>query len=516
MKFNNQQEGPVIVGANPSGLLLAAQLLKFGLYPIILDRKSSPAKISPSLSLQPRTMEIFSQLGLIKEVLAGGLECDGLTIQKGKELISSMDYGELEVTTEFPFHLNISQKKIEEILINYIAVKACPICWNSEVLDFQQNSKQIDLKIQRDGEVFNQSFKWLVIAEEAQFNVKKYLSISYNSWNTNRYFFHLVLQTVQSENRNQHLFLTKKDILFSSPINNLGTYDFIGSFPIKNKPSLAFDDIKQILDESLGFPLPVESFELVKFMTLKSELASQYIKQQSLLIGNTAFRQPVLQASEINGSIQDAHNLAWKLANVFNGKQDASILNTYEEERKAIAMRNFKRTYWFSKLLLVYSVLPLRARKYFIKTLVERNTWFRSFSDYRRSELSLHHSLGKKIRAGDRLPFLTVYDEKKQKETDLHQWCKKPGFILLLLGNLSSNSLFIMAQWMKQKYTQHMHLFYLPYSKKNQQVFEAFEVQSERNKMVLIRPDMHIAYIHDVISANLIDTYMTEVMKWRF
>jgi len=515
MNIESPSDKIIIIGANPAGLLLAAQLLRFGVQPLIIDRRSSSPEISPSILLQPRTFEIFNQLGITDEILHFGLECDGLTIQVEKEVANYISYAQWGSESEFPSLLNIEQRKLEEALINYLAVKACPIYWDSELLDFKQNSNHIQTKIRKNGEAIDRSFSWLIIAEEEQFDVKKNLGISYKKWSANRSVYQLILQTDELHNRNQHLFLKKNDFAFATPVNNSGSYDFTGSLSKGSSSDEKFPAIKESLDEAIGFSIPVKSPEWYKISLLQSNLASECYKQRCLLIGNAVFSQSGFIGSEINSGIQDAYNIGWKLAHICLDKQEESLLSSYEEERKSINNTRFKRTQWFFRLFRGSAVLAHSKRKLLIKKILEKSDWYDVESDYRKSNLSVHHSRSKRIKAGDRLPFINVFDEKKQKETDLFQWCKRPGFVLLVLGNISNNSLFILAQWMKQKYTRYMHLFYLPYSSKNQPVFDAFEVNKDQNKMILIRPDMYIAYIHDVVNANLVDTYMVEVMKWK-
>lgn len=516
MNTGDQTGTVLIIGANPAGLLLAAQLLRFGIHPVVIDHKSSSSKISPSILLQPRTFEIFNQLGLVNELLHAGLECDGLTIQIESEVINYISYAQWIAESGSSSLLNIEQRKIEEVLINYLAVKACPIYWNSELISFNQDSNTVSIELNKDGDVSNRIFKWLVVAEKEQFNVKGNLNISYVNWSTNRSIYQLVLRTDELHNRNQHLFLKGNSFAFATPINDSGSYDFVGSLPKGTSLEIDFDNIKQHLDKAIGFSIPVKSDEWHKTTILQSYLANECYKQRCLLIGNAVFRQSGFMGSDINSGMQDAYNIGWKLANICLGKQEESLLNSYQEERKSINDSRFKKNSWLFKLFKGSLILPYNTRKYSIKKILEKSDWYDVDSNYQKSNLSVHHSRGRKIKAGDKLPFINIYDEKKQEETDLFQWCKRPGFVLLVLGNLSNNSLFILAQWMKQKYTSYMHLFYLPYSPKNQPVFDAFEINQDQNKMILIRPDMYIAYIHDVVNANLIDTYMIEVMKWKF
>jgi len=512
MNLGDQQNELVIIGANPSGLILATQLLRYGLQPVIIDSKSSSSKVSPSISLHSGSLEIFNQLGILEEILEQGLLCRGLNIQLEKEIIKHKTYADFALHSEFPFVFNISQKKIEEVLIKYLARKACPIYWDAKVLSFRQDDKMVEVEIQKDNKLNKRTFKWIVVADGSQVELKE--QFSYNQWTIKRPLYQLDLQTSEQHNRNMHLVVSKDVFVLGSPIDSHGRYDFIGSFPSGDVVINQSHKLKEVLDQSLGFSIPVESFNWIRTFDLYAIRASEYLKQRIILVGEASFSQSGFCGNSINNGIQGAHNLGWKLANVCLGIQAETILHSYEEERKAIDNRHFRRNYWLSRVLISSAILPLVIRKRIINKVLKCDSLFTFNSNYRKNSLTLHHSLEGTIKAGDHVPYLKIYDEKKKEETDLHTWCKKPGFVLLLLGNLSSHSLFIMAQWMKQKYTSYMHLFYLPYSSKNNSVFEAFDVQPGHNKMILVRPDMHIAYMHDVVSANLIDTYMTEVMKW--
>ena len=512
MNSSDQQKELIIIGANPSGLTLAAQLLRYGLQPVIIDFKSSSAKISQSVSLHSGSLEIFNQLGLLDELLEGGILCNALNVQTDRESVKHKNYADYANRSEFPFILNIAQKKIEEVLIKFLAKKACPIYWNTKILSFQQNDKLIELEIQKSDQILRRTHQWMVIADGAQANMKE--QFSYHTWKIERPLYQLDVQTSEHHNREMHLVLSKSGFVLGSPIDSQGRYDFIGSFPNRSSVSTKEKKLNEVLNQGLGFSVPIEAFNWVRTFEFRANIAAEYFKQRMILVGDASFTQSGFYGNAINNGIQGAHNISWKLANVCLGKQAESILYTYEEERKAVDSSHFKRNYWLSKILIGSPLLPSAIRKKIIQSLLKADSLFSFSPNYRKSSLSVHHSLGGKLRAGDRVPHLIIYDEKKKEETDLHKWCNRHSFVLLLLGNLSSHTLFIMAQWMKQKYTNHMHLFYLPYSPKNDLVFQAFEIPPDSNKMVLIRPDLHIGYMHDTISANLIDTYMIEVLKW--
>jgi len=130
--------------------------------------------------------------------------------------------------------------------------------------------------------------------------------------------------------------------------------------------------------------------------------------------------------------------------------------------------------------------------------------------DYRESKINLNLSKAENMKAGDRLPFIKIFDEKKKQETDLHAWCSKPGFTLIALGKLKENDLFNLAKWITQKYPQ-LNFFYLPFSVKNKSVFDCFELKEDQHKAIIVRPDMYIGYLNDTVHVDLIDQYLEQI-----
>jgi hypothetical protein len=110
------------------------------------------------------------------------------------------------------------------------------------------------------------------------------------------------------------------------------------------------------------------------------------------------------------------------------------------------------------------------------------------------------------------LPYLKVFDEKKQEETDLHEWCSKPGFTFMVFGKLAETDLFALAKWVSQNYSSMLNFYYLPPSAKNQNVFDAFEINEHNAKSIIVRPDMHIGFMNDKVDMVLMDNYLRNVV----
>jgi hypothetical protein len=225
----------------------------------------------------------------------------------------------------------------------------------------------------------------------------------------------------------------------------------------------------------------------------------------------------------MNTGLQDAYNLAWKLAGVVNGQLKEIILESYAAERMPVAKTLLNTTDKLFKMIISTNwfivffnkwIMPKatawvwkseRLRAEFFKRVAQINI------SYRDSNINLNLSTAKNIKAGDRLPYLKVFDEKKQEETDLHQWCVKPGLTLMVFGKLQEIDLFTLAKWITQNYPG-LNFYYLPPSTKNTEVFSAFEIAKGRKKALIVRPDMHIGFINDVVDIDMMDNYLRNVL----
>jgi hypothetical protein len=145
-----------------------------------------------------------------------------------------------------------------------------------------------------------------------------------------------------------------------------------------------------------------------------------------------------------------------------------------------------------------------------------RETFFRIISQtgisYRDSNINLHLSKSTKVKAGDRLPYIKIFDEKQLEETDLHEWCGKPGFTLIILGKFDELFLFTIAKWITHKYAGMLNFYYLPPSGKNLEIFEIFETNPHQQKAIIVRPDMYIGYVNDVVDIGMMENYLKNVI----
>jgi len=129
-----QTSNVIIVGAGPTGLMLANQLTRFGIDYIIIDQKAGPTDQFRALVVHAKSMEIYQQLGLSAQILANGQPNDGLMFYKKGKLVTSLTLTNPgENLTPFPFMMMYEQSKNETLLYNNLKAQNKEVQWNTHI-----------------------------------------------------------------------------------------------------------------------------------------------------------------------------------------------------------------------------------------------------------------------------------------------------------------------------------------------------------------------------------------------
>jgi 2-polyprenyl-6-methoxyphenol hydroxylase-like FAD-dependent oxidoreductase len=529
MALTAQHTGVLIVGAGPSGLMMAAQLLRHGVQPIIIDSKQGPTDESKALGVQARSLEIYRQMGIIDPIINGGKKALGLSFNRNGKNIARFSLTNVgEGQTLFPFIELYQQSKNERLLLDYLTQNCCPVFWETTLISLKQSASQVEIQLENGAETSNITCDWVVGADGAHSVVRRQLSIPF-SGDTYSHQFYLADVELNNEELDDNvvgLFLAKVGIAGFFPMPETNRYRIIGNLPdvLDEKKDLVLNDMLPYINAVCGFNLQVARNYWFTDYRLHHRMADKFREQRCFLTGDAAHIHSPVGAQGMNTGLQDAYNLAWKLAGVVNRKFKESILDSYAAERIPVAKDLLRTTDRVFTVIMSHNWLVGLFKKWMLPGFLKwawgkeeiREALFKRVSQisisYRDSIINLHMSQATKIKAGDRLPYLKVFDEKKQEETDLHEWCTKPGFTLIVLGKLSEPDLFTLAKWITQKYASMLNFYYLPQSVKNKAVFEAFEISENQGKSLIIRPDMHIGFMNDKIDMVLMDNYLRNLV----
>ncbi|SDF00246.1 2-polyprenyl-6-methoxyphenol hydroxylase [Mucilaginibacter pineti] len=530
MTITQQHTQVLIVGAGPSGLMMAAQLLRYGVQPVIIDTKQGPTNQSKALAVQARSLEIYRQMGVIDRIIEGGKKAGGVIFnQEGKQVAELPLDNVGEGQTAFPYILMYQQSKNERLLLDYLTLNCCPVYWNTSLLNITQNASGVTAQLQNGEAVQTLTCNWVIGADGAHSVVRKQLQIPFTGDTYQHKFYLADVKIANQLGDKVDLFLSKKGFSAFFPMPEEHCYRIVGNLPdeFDNVAELKIEDVLPFLNAITGQEIQVEHTNWFTEYRLHHRMADNFKNENCFLIGDAAHIHSPVGGQGMNTGLQDAYNLAWKLAGVVNDQLKASILDSYATERMPVAKDLLNTTDRIFKMILSRNWFIGLFKKWLLPTVLKtawgkpglRKAFFIRVSQtgisYRESQLNLHLSQSTQIKAGDRLPYLKVFDEKKQVETDLQEWCSKPGFTMIALGKLQEIDLFTLAKWITQKYPANLNFFYLPPSAKNQQVFDAFEIKEKQKKAIIVRPDMHIGFINDVVDIDMMDNYLKNVVGFK-
>ena len=134
----------LIVGAGPTGLMLANQLVRRGVRVLIIDRHPGPSLQTRALGVQARTMEIYAQLGIIGRALELGKRGTGANLWAQGRRMAHVPLGDAgRSVTPYPFILILGQDDNERIMGEKLSELGVTVQWNTELIDFSQHADHV-------------------------------------------------------------------------------------------------------------------------------------------------------------------------------------------------------------------------------------------------------------------------------------------------------------------------------------------------------------------------------------
>jgi 2-polyprenyl-6-methoxyphenol hydroxylase-like FAD-dependent oxidoreductase len=405
----------LIVGAGPTGLVLAVWLARLGIRLRIIDKTSEPGTTSRALGVQVRTLELYRQLGFANEVIDAGLKFAAANLWARGRRVGHVEFGEgRALNSPYPYALIYPQDEHERFLIEKLDALGVRVERETELTDFQQQGDRVVAQIQ--GSTCDAAF--IAGCDGAHSAVRERVRIGFPGGTY------------------EHLFYVA-DVEASGPLVNgelnvsVDTSDFAAAFPLKSEDrirligtvrpgaekegeQIGWDDVsKQLLQR-----LRVDVHRVNWFSTyhVHHRVASHFRDGRAFLVGDAAHIHSPVGAQGMNTGIGDAINLAWKLAAVLRGRAPMRVLDSYERERIGFARRLVATTDQAFQFVTKSGPLAGFVRVHVAPLVIGaafrvpaiRKFLFRTISqtqiEYRDSELS--EGRAGRVHGGDRLPWI--------------------------------------------------------------------------------------------------------------
>ena len=496
----------LIVGAGPTGLVLALWLSRFGVRVRIIDKLAASGTTSRALAVQGRTLEFYQQFGLAQAVIEHGHKVAGVNLWVKTKPAARIPLGDLgQGLTPFPFPLIFPQDAHEALLIERLSALGITIERQVELADFEDRGGEIRATLRQAGSEEVGSYTYLAGCDGARSRVREVLGAGFPGGTYDHLFYVADVDAGGPPmNGELHIDIDDADFLGVFPLRETGKARLIGSVRddvAKDHEHLEFEDVRGRAMQNLR--IEVKQVNWFSTYRVHHRVAQQFRKGRAFLLGDAAHIHSPVGGQGMNTGIGDAVNLAWKLAASLKEPRRSWLLDTYEPERIAFARRlvattdraftavtsdtTFAR---FVRTKVIPAVVPA-----LLRLPAMRRFAFRTVSqiavNYRDSPLS--RGTAGRLRGGDRLPWVMI----KRGESHNFVALTSMDWQIHVYGD-PAPGLRALADGRKIP----LHVF----------PWEAGMKRAgfERNAAYLIRPDGYIGLADRGGSASAIDAYLSE------
>lgn len=331
----------LIVGAGPSGLALAVDLARRGVHALVLERADELFPGSRGKGIQPRTMEVFDDFGVIDAIhAAGGTYPVGMVWRDGERVGEHRMFDPAEPSEDSPYNKPwmVPQWRTQKILAERLAELGGEIAFGREAVGLTQDAEGVTVRLSGGGALRG---RYLVAADGGRSAVRRALGIGMTGETVDPHPTLVADVRITGLDRdNWHIFPPRDGAGFLALCPLAGTEDFqvTARFEEGADVDLTPDGIRKVIAGRSH--IPAEAVTEVRWASdfrPRAALADRFRAGRVFLAGDAAHVHSPAGGQGLNTSVQDAYNLGWKLDAVLTGSAPATLLDSYEEERRPVA-----------------------------------------------------------------------------------------------------------------------------------------------------------------------------------
>lgn len=441
----------LVVGAGPTGLTMAAELARHGAGCRIIDKASGPAVESRAIGIVPRTMEVFDTMGVVDPVDRAAHRLRGAGVYAGGRRIARFRFDDLDTRHSVAV---LQQGETERILAAHLARSGVTVEREVELVGLSRETGSVSARLRhRDGREETHRSGWLIACDGARSTVRHALGVYFTG---EPYEETLLLADVHLESalpwEESYSFFHPSGQLLMFPLPNdlVRVVAILGERsrdPVPAEPTLA--DMQALVDERGPGGVRLTDAVWISRFRVQRRMVRRFRHGRVFLAGDAAHVHSPAGGQGMNTGIQDAHNLAWKLALFAAGRSPESLLDSYHAEREPIARAVLRMTDRLTRLATLENPLAQRARNLLLSWLagigpVERRLVGDIAElniDYRRSPVVAEERGGpfpdrlrKAPPAGTRAPDAELAITGSTRPARLHELLRDPRHALLLFA----------------------------------------------------------------------------------
>jgi 2-polyprenyl-6-methoxyphenol hydroxylase-like FAD-dependent oxidoreductase len=521
----------LIIGAGPVGLTMACELARHGAPCRIIDKEAAPSATSKALAIFPRTLEVFETMGIAERILSAGLRLRGIAIHNQREAIARIDLA--SVQSPYPFVVSLPQSETERILSERVASFGVTVEREWELTGLTQTDTSVCAVIRdANGREEKVETPWLLGCDGAHSETRHLLGLEFKGEPYDESFVlaDVKVDTVLSRDE-AHLFFSEEGIFaiiaFGSERSRV-----IANIPAasrdQNLADLTLEEIQALADRRGPAGMHVSDPVWMSRFHISHRKVAEFRKLRVFLAGDAAHIHSPAGGQGMNTGIQDAFNLAWKIALVVSGRAAAPLLASYNIEREPVARGVLNLTDRITRMATVRNPVIQTVRNILLPVVSGVDFFEGKIADrlaelavnYRHSPIVENHGSGRP-RAGDRAPDGELRDENGRARR-LFELFREPRHALLLflgsfpnggkeLETFRNESIDSLGNAIHLHRIVRGHRFSIPGDLFDISglVHSLYEMMS--GGMILVRPDGYIAFRSNGFDPDLLRKYFERI-----
>ncbi|AWH00242.1 FAD-dependent oxidoreductase [Rhodococcus ruber] len=354
----------LVVGAGPVGLTAALELRRRGVDVVIVDRLPEPPQYAKAVGIQPRTLEVWDAMGVVRPSLDVSAPMHGQIVYVDGRQVMRL---ELELPEDVPYRfVCMPQYATERVLTQALAEHGTVVRRGIELTGFEQTADGVVADLRDGDDTTRLAARYLVGCDGAHSAVRKGLGVSFDG---DAFPEEYMLADVELDwsmpggygiRASTTSDGTTTDMMVCIPLPGTGRYrlsTFVapdlatsasGAGAVAHgleggrRPTLGH--IQAVLDRLAPEPTRAGALRWSSVFRISHRLAGSYGGGRVFLAGDAAHIHPPTGAQGMNTGIQDAYNLGWKLALAVQGRAADGLLDSYDAERRPVGEEVVGRT----------------------------------------------------------------------------------------------------------------------------------------------------------------------------